>query len=142
MWLAGYSERLPLVSELRNAICWRSECRRRKSIFLLTKYQLRTEIHNGISMNLHLHLRLLHTNPVSLGIAILSLPLLPTFAQTGSEPKPSPAPWMNRRLSPDARAALVVKEMTLDEKISLLNGTGMASSAPVNPTALKPTAVP
>jgi len=33
-------------------------------------------------------------------------------------------PWMNTSLSPDERAALVVKEMTLDEKISLLHGTG------------------
>ena len=35
-------------------------------------------------------------------------------------------PWMNSSLSPDERAALVVKEMTLDEKISMLHGTGMA----------------
>src|SRR5260370_28119491 len=97
MWLAGYSERLPLVSELRNAICWRSECRRRKSIFLLTKYQLRTEIHNGISMNLHLHLRLLHTNPVSLDIAILSRALSPNFAHTRSLLNTPPTPWVSRR---------------------------------------------
>ena len=88
-------------------------------------------------MNLDLHLRSLHMNPVSLGIAILSLALLPAFAQTGSEHKGSPAPWMNRRLSPDDRAALVVKEMTLDEKISLLHGTGMASLGPVSPLAVK-----
>src|ERR1700732_1052229 len=136
MGLAGYSERLPFVSELRNPICWRSECRRRKSIFLLTKYQLRTEIHHGISMNLHLHLRSLHTNPVALGIAILSLALLPAFAQTGSEHKASAAPWMNSRLSPDDRAALVVKEMTLDEKISLFHGTGMQGLSPMSPLAI------
>jgi beta-glucosidase len=74
---------------------------------------------------------------VSLGIAILGLALLPAFAQTGSEHKASPAPWMNRSLSPDDRAALVVKEMTLDEKISLLHGTGMASLGPVSPLAVK-----
>ena len=34
-------------------------------------------------------------------------------------------PWMNSQLSPDARAALVLKEMTLDEKIDLLHGNGM-----------------
>ena len=88
-------------------------------------------------MNLHRRLRSLHMNPVSLGIAILSLALLPAFAQTGSEHKASPAPWMNSRLSPDDRAALVVKEMTLDEKISLLHGTGMASLGPVSPLAVK-----
>ncbi|HLV95207.1 MAG TPA: glycoside hydrolase family 3 C-terminal domain-containing protein [Candidatus Acidoferrales bacterium] len=33
--------------------------------------------------------------------------------------------WMNKSLSPDERAALVLKEMTLDEKIDLLHGNGM-----------------
>src|SRR6202049_3708150 len=84
---------------------------------------------------MNLHLRSLRMNPQSLGIAILSLALLPAFAQTGSEHKT--APWMNRRLSPDERAALVVKEMTLDEKISLLHGTGMATLGPVSPLAVK-----
>jgi beta-glucosidase len=35
-------------------------------------------------------------------------------------------PWMDTSLSPDARAELVLKEMTLDEKIQLLHGNGMA----------------
>src|SRR4051812_12596720 len=34
-------------------------------------------------------------------------------------------PWMNPSLSPEERAALVLKEMTLEEKISLLHGNGM-----------------
>jgi beta-glucosidase len=34
-------------------------------------------------------------------------------------------PWMNASLSPDDRAAMVLKEMTLDEKIGLLHGMGM-----------------
>ncbi|HKV26315.1 MAG TPA: glycoside hydrolase family 3 C-terminal domain-containing protein [Candidatus Acidoferrum sp.] len=34
-------------------------------------------------------------------------------------------PWMNPRLSPDERAEMVLKEMTLDEKILLLHGQGM-----------------
>ena len=34
-------------------------------------------------------------------------------------------PWMNKNLSPDERAEMVLKEMTLDEKISLLHGNGM-----------------
>ena len=33
-------------------------------------------------------------------------------------------PWMDKRLSPDQRADMVVKEMTLDEKIQLVHGTG------------------
>jgi beta-glucosidase len=34
-------------------------------------------------------------------------------------------PWMNAQLSPDARADMVLKELTLDEKIDLLHGMGM-----------------
>jgi len=34
-------------------------------------------------------------------------------------------PWLNRNLSPDERAELVLKEMTLDEKIALIHGNGM-----------------
>src|SRR5579859_1019012 len=35
-------------------------------------------------------------------------------------------PWMNTNLSPEERADLVLKQMTLDEKLSLLHGNGMA----------------
>jgi beta-glucosidase len=35
-------------------------------------------------------------------------------------------PWMNKSLSPDERADIVLKQLTLDEKIGLLHGTGMA----------------
>ena len=37
-------------------------------------------------------------------------------------------PWMNRNLSPEDRAELVLKQMTLDEKLALLHGNGMARS--------------
>jgi beta-glucosidase len=42
-------------------------------------------------------------------------------------------PWMNTSLSPDERASMVVKEMTLDEKIQLLHGTGMEGLSPLSP---------
>jgi beta-glucosidase len=42
-------------------------------------------------------------------------------------------PWMNPSLSPDERATLVVKEMTLDEKIALLHGTGHPGLGPMSP---------
>lgn len=35
-------------------------------------------------------------------------------------------PWMNSSLSPDVRAEMVLKQLTLDEKITLLHGNGMA----------------
>jgi beta-glucosidase len=78
-------------------------------------------------MNLYQFLR--RTNPM-LVIAILCLALLPAFAQMAS------APWMNTSLSPDQRAALVVKQMTLDEKIALLHGTGMKGLGPMSPLAV------
>ena len=37
----------------------------------------------------------------------------------------STGPWMDSTLSPDDRAALVLKQLTLDEKIGLLHGNGM-----------------
>jgi beta-glucosidase len=45
-------------------------------------------------------------------------------------------PWSNASLSPDERAAMVVKEMTLDEKITLLHGTGMKGLSPMSPLAI------
>jgi beta-glucosidase len=41
--------------------------------------------------------------------------------QANQAPK---GPWMDKNLSPDQRAALLIKEMTLDEKISLVHGQG------------------
>ncbi|MBB6144765.1 beta-glucosidase-like glycosyl hydrolase [Silvibacterium bohemicum] len=53
-----------------------------------------------------------------------SVAAIGTYAQTTSASQDRP--WMNRALSPDERASLVLKEMTLDEKLSLLHGNGMA----------------
>jgi beta-glucosidase len=46
------------------------------------------------------------------------------FAQNSPAPKPDTRPWMNKALSPDERADLVIKEMTLDEKMNFVHGTG------------------
>jgi len=48
-----------------------------------------------------------------------------TFAQFPGMPQPK-HPWSDAKLSPDERADLVIKEMTLDEKISLLHGGGLS----------------
>jgi beta-glucosidase len=45
----------------------------------------------------------------------------------------SSRPWMNTTLSPDERARMVVKEMTLEEKITLLHGTGHPGLGPMSP---------
>ncbi|HXM40533.1 MAG TPA: glycoside hydrolase family 3 C-terminal domain-containing protein [Bryobacteraceae bacterium] len=50
--------------------------------------------------------------------------IAPAGAQFGP-PRPKPTgPWMNQSLSPDQRAELIVAQLTLDEKISLLHGGG------------------
>src|SRR6201986_4897028 len=38
-------------------------------------------------------------------------------------------PWMNPSLSPEKRADLVLKQLTLDEKLTLLHGNGMTHAA-------------
>ncbi len=42
-----------------------------------------------------------------------------------AEEKTRQQPWMDPSLSPDERADMVLKELTLDEKIGLLHGNGM-----------------
>jgi beta-glucosidase len=46
-------------------------------------------------------------------------------AQFPGMPQPKHYPWSDASLAPDVRADLVVKELTLDEKISLMHGQGM-----------------
>jgi beta-glucosidase len=75
-----------------------------------------------------LHLRSARFSVRLLSLAILILFTLTSFAQSGGK-----HPWMNSSRSPDERASMVVKAMTLDEKISLLHGTGMAGLGPVSP---------
>ena len=55
-------------------------------------------------------------------VFVMFVSLAPLVAQ---RPQPAPAgPWMNKDLSPDQRADMVVAQMTLDEKISLVHGPG------------------
>jgi beta-glucosidase len=57
--------------------------------------------------------------------AILSTALIATAGAQFGPPRPKPTgPWMDSSLSPDRRADLIVAQMTLDEKISLLHGGG------------------
>jgi len=55
---------------------------------------------------------------------VLTLLVTPAPAQMGGPPKRPAGPWMDKTLTPDQRADLMVKAMTLDEKISLLHGNG------------------
>jgi beta-glucosidase len=58
--------------------------------------------------------------------SLLVLFLVPAFliAQSGPPPAKPTGPWMNMSLSFDERAALLLKQLTFDEKISLVHGTG------------------
>lgn len=66
----------------------------------------------------------------------LFLMLAPLVAQLHPTEGPKQTrPWMDRSLSPDERADLVLKEMTLDEKIGLVHGNGMPGWGPPRPNA-------
>jgi len=68
----------------------------------------------------------IQAGPIALLLAAFTLP---STAQNPRRKPPEPewahAAWMNKSLSPDERADLVLKELTLDEKIDLLHGEGM-----------------
>ncbi len=53
-------------------------------------------------------------------------------------PKPETRPWiLQKSLSPDKRADLVIAQMTLDEKIQLVHGAGMAGFGPGEPSLVR-----
>jgi beta-glucosidase len=54
----------------------------------------------------------------------------PFWAQKRTQPPKAIGPWMDKSLSPDRRAELVVAQMTLDEKIQLVHGAGMEDFGP------------
>ena len=59
--------------------------------------------------------------------ALVISALIATTAATAQIPGMAPPkhyPWSDKSLSPDARADMVIKEMTLDEKIQMLHGPG------------------
>jgi len=72
-------------------------------------------------------------------IFALSLIVAPIFARLHShsqeDEQKQNRPWMNTSLSPDERAELVLKELTLDEKIDLVHGNGMPGWRKPFPTA-------
>jgi len=66
-------------------------------------------------------------NGIKIWSAIFALAISSLFAGVTSYAQSNdaaPFPWMNTSLSPDVRAGLVLKELTLDEKITLIHGQG------------------
>jgi len=78
----------------------------------------------------HFHLAQEFRIPVFLCLTVTLL-AVSAFAQRRQQaPKPT-GPWMDTSLSPDQRADLLIKEMTLDEKIAVLHGVGMPTDDPL-----------
>lgn len=73
----------------------------------------------------------------SLFLSLVSLVFLSALIPAAAAQTNAPSlPWMNTSLSPDERASMVLKEMSIDEKISLLHGTGMLGLSPMSPLAI------
>jgi len=72
-----------------------------------------------------------HAFFVSVVIILLSFAPLAS-PQIPPQPKASTFAWMDSSLSPDQRAELVLQQMTLDEKIQLVHGTGWGILIPGN----------
>jgi beta-glucosidase len=81
-------------------------------------------------VSMKLSLRRIEARIAALVFFALLAPVAPGFAQPQGHAKPT-GPWMNTSLSPDERADLVIKEMTLDEKIAMLHGVGMPTDDPL-----------
>jgi len=60
-----------------------------------------------------------------------------SFGQLFGGPKKPNGPWMDKSLTPDQRADLVLKEMTLDEKIQIVHGTGIVGFGTQDPAAVR-----
>ena len=62
----------------------------------------------------------------AIAVVLLCSPVYPQDSSTDAAAHRLEAhPWMNSKLSPEERADMVLKEMTLDEKIELTHGNGM-----------------
>jgi beta-glucosidase len=75
-----------------------------------------------------------HLKTILAALVLACITHTPAHAET--KPDTSKMPWMNKALSPDERADLVLKELTLDEKISMVHGVGwgvLRKGAPVDP---------
>src|SRR5580693_8550292 len=86
--------------------------------------------------SMDLRVRTRYLRPLALGIVFTVLALLQRVSAQSTSGNSS-QPWMDANLSPDERASLVLKQMTLDEKISLLHGTGMVGLSPMSPLAVR-----
>ncbi|MGE5326948.1 MAG: glycoside hydrolase family 3 N-terminal domain-containing protein, partial [Deltaproteobacteria bacterium] len=68
--------------------------------------------------------------PAALAATLVLVFVAPAAAQFFGGPQKPKGPWMDKSLSPDKRADLLIEQMTLDEKISLVHGTGWRFGPP------------
>ncbi|MEG9435107.1 glycoside hydrolase family 3 C-terminal domain-containing protein [Edaphobacter sp. HDX4] len=59
--------------------------------------------------------------------------IISSVVSIAAQEKPAPRPWMSPQLSPDQRADLVVRQLTLSEKIQLVHGIGWGPLRPGDP---------
>ena len=69
--------------------------------------------------------------------ALLAITTLSVTAQLPEKEKKKVWPWSDASLAPEKRAELVLQQMTLDEKIALIHGTGFDGFGPVAPENIK-----
>ena len=81
-------------------------------------------------------LRRVATRISSSSLLLFACLAIPGYSQPPQRPPKPTGPWLDSSLAPDARAALVLKELTLDEKITLIHGAGMQGMGPVSPTRI------
>ena len=95
-----------------------------------------------IARRIQIHSRVLTVNrnnskprrdPLAAILALFFLLLVlgwPHAWRSFADDRPGTRPWMDMTLSPERRAELVLKELTLDEKVALLHGNlAMAARA-------------
>jgi beta-glucosidase len=61
----------------------------------------------------------------------------PPMARAQDKPDTSKMPWMNKALGPDERADMVLKQMTVDEKIQMVHGAGWGVLRKGSPVPLR-----
>ncbi len=73
---------------------------------------------------------------VTLAAFVSFVPLFAHHRRSAQQDEPvGKHPWMNAGLSPDQRADMVLKQLTLDEKINLVHGNGMPGWGTPRPNA-------
>src|SRR5262245_18685693 len=71
-------------------------------------------------------------------LALVALVSSGSTAHSQTKPDTSKMPWMNKALSPDERAEMVLGQMTLDEKIQMVHGQGwgvLRAGSPIPPNS-------